>query len=639
MVPRTILRRLGRLRRREYLLRLIWGLARLLVVVFVLLVCACLTDWLIDRYQETPWEARVGMLAAQVTVAALAFLLFLGLPLAHRPGHAELALRVEDKVPSLGHRLISAVQLNQPGAATAGMSPELIAVVTKEAEARSARVRFARVADHRRMKWSGLLAAPVFLTAGLLLLVWPEIVMALLSRQLLADEEIPRSVYLTAEAPEVWYRPSGEEVVLRFHATGEGVAGDLEGVVRIHPEGQDPEHYPLKLEEVRGPGDAVYTARIPPSAIDFTYRAWLEDGRTPSAAEVRYAARPVVTGQQAWVVLPSYVGLRPSSKAPYEQEQTRGEVVGLAGSSARVRIETSKPVRQAVAELLGSSLLGLTPEVVLRRIPLTLEEGGSAASGTFELRPAETTYRVIVTDEHGFENIPPPRRGIRIIPEDPPHVVLLREEFRPVGRLGGLKGPGSDFEVEGMPVPPGGRIRIAYSCTGPYGIGAARLRFRVLKKISNSEESTPTEDKGDWIPLPLIEVKATKDAGLFDARRGVFAHSGEDEQIQFYAMPSADPERTFGRTPAGGRFDFETKGIPDGKGGYIDLLPGDQLEYFVEVFADPDLNPARPSARSEVRRKVIVTVTELVRWLDETLQEERRIRQLETRQRGVFDGD
>src|SRR5947209_1725218 len=98
MVPRTILRQLRRLRRREYLQRLIWGLARLVVLAGVLLACACLTDWLIDRYQETPLAVRVALLAVQVMAATLAVLFFLGVPLSRWPGNTELALRVEEKI-------------------------------------------------------------------------------------------------------------------------------------------------------------------------------------------------------------------------------------------------------------------------------------------------------------------------------------------------------------------------------------------------------------------------------------------------------------------------------------------------------------------------------------------------------------
>ena len=51
-------------------------------------------------------------------------------------------------------------------------------------------------------------------------------------------------------------------------------------------------------------------------------------------------------------------------------------------------------------------------------------------------------------------------------------------------------------------------------------------------------------------------------------------------------------------------------------------------------------NPDRAGAvvgRSETRVKTVVTAREFRRWAFETLQEENRLRQLESRQRGVFE--
>jgi hypothetical protein len=639
MVPRAIRRQLGRLRRRESLLRLIWGLSRALALVFVLLALACLADWTIDRFRETPRALRALLVGVQVLVAAAALAFFLVLPLFRRPSDTELALRVEETVPDLGHRLISAVQLNRPGALIQGMSPELIARVTDEAEKRAARIRFTQIADHRRLKWSAILVAGVLVPAGVSMLAGPETVMVLLSRQLLADVEIPRSVHLASTAPEVWRRPTGEEVVLLFQATGEGVNEDLEGEVRLEPVGQPAERYTLKLESMQEAGRAIFAVRIPPSATDFSYRAWLADGRTPRESEVRYSPRPIVIEQKAWVGMPAYVGLRPKSQTPYEQESSRAEVVGVQGGSARVWVKVQKPVQMAAVELLGAPEPGKTDETILRRIPLNLDNEGQQAEGSFDLRAEETAYRVVVRDEHQFDNLPPPRRGIRIIPEEPPRVVLLREEFRPVAWMAKLIGTSGDFEVEGMPVPSGGRIPIAYACAGPYGLGRAQLRFRVLKRAADSSPETAVQDEERWLTLPLIEKAGTPEAGPFDPRRGAFHNSHENDQVQFHAVPSEDPEKVPGRTLGGGRFDFQTKGIPDGKGGYIDILPGDQLEFYVEVYADKNPDSTRPSARSEIRRKVFVTGLELVRWLEAMRQEEQRIRQLEARQRGVFDSN
>src|SRR5207253_1870964 len=91
---------------------------------------------------------------------------FLCRPLLRRMTDSHLSLHVEDRVPALGQRLISAVQLNRRGARVEGMSPDLIAAVTQEAEAQTAGIDLRRLADHRRVRWSAVTAAPVALAIG-----------------------------------------------------------------------------------------------------------------------------------------------------------------------------------------------------------------------------------------------------------------------------------------------------------------------------------------------------------------------------------------------------------------------------------------------------------------------------------------
>jgi hypothetical protein len=357
---------------------------------------------------------------------------------------------------------------------------------------------------------------------------------------------------------------------------------------------------------------------------------------------VKLVPRPVVTEQRAWVLLPSYIGLRPNG-TPYEQPQPRGDIVALHQSSARVEVVTQKPIVKAVLELVGP------PRKAPRRLDMILGPGEKVAARAFALRPDETAYRVHVWDQYGFINVPPPERGIRLVAEEPPHVALLRDQFPPQSESGG--GLTEDFAVDGMPVPFGGPFRIAYVCSGQYGLGRAQLKYRI-----NEEEK--------WWTLPLkeiVEFKAgpyvgtgtvgtatnaaagpllagatllasdllLKDSGPFDPRTGAFVNSGWLDQAEFHAVPSPDPMRFLGRTQGGGRFDFQTAKLPG-------LKVGDRIEYYVEVFADRNPDKDRPSARSETRSKTVVTPEEFARWIDETLQEERRVRQLESRQRGVF---
>src|ERR1022692_4108680 len=116
---------------------------------------------------------------------------------------------------------------------------------------------------------------------------------------------------------------------------------------------------------------------------------------------------------------------------------------------------------------------------------------------------------LIDEQKYGFKNVPEPRRSLRLIAEDPPQVMLLRDTF----------GFGADFDLEGLPVILGERIRVPYVCFGSYGLGKANLLYRVLKKHESSD--TPPEEE-PWVRLLLPEVNPDAKAGRFDPKTGVF---------------------------------------------------------------------------------------------------------------------
>ena len=616
MVPRTIRKQLAKLRRRERGLALLWGAARGFAIALSALAVACLVDWLIDLRRDTPWSLRWTMLGVQILLWCLVAAVFLVRPLFRRLHDSWLALWVEEKAPSLDHRLISAVQLNRGGAQTHGMSPELITAVSREAESQVQQMNFARLADHRRLRWCAVLVFPFLAASALLFLLCPATVKALLARQFLDERDIPRSIYLESVHWDlVW--PSGEEVVLRFHVKGEALTDNLRGEVRLQAQGQASEFYPLMAETLASEKEGLFCARVPAPLVDFTYQARLKDGRTRQASSVHLEARPIITQQRAWLVLPSYYGSRPDGK-PFEQEQPHGDVVGMPGALVRIAVQAQKPIAEATLDLVGQTSGGAATapssaparEPVLRSIPLKLRPDGARAEGVFPLESAQTAYRIRVRDRYGFENLDPPRRSLQVVTEPLPQVALLPEHFATVGD----DGPAEDFEVEGVPVPVGGSIRIAYACSAPAGLGRAQLRYRV--------------NEGSWRPLPLAEAHGSPPAGLFDPRRGTFAKSSAAEQIEFYAVPSSEPESLPGRVEGGGRFDFQTRRLPD-------LKVGDKIEFYVEAF-DRHPDPDRPPGRSEARVKAVVTPAELEAWVRQTLQEESRIRKLEGNQRGVF---
>src|SRR5262249_44713801 len=105
MVPRTIKRGLARLRWRERWLRLAWGLARWLALALAARALCCLTDWLFDRYADTPWALRAVMYLAQAGLGGVAAFVLVLRPFFARLPDSSLALWVEAKDPRLEHRL------------------------------------------------------------------------------------------------------------------------------------------------------------------------------------------------------------------------------------------------------------------------------------------------------------------------------------------------------------------------------------------------------------------------------------------------------------------------------------------------------------------------------------------------------
>ncbi len=630
MVPRPVLDQLARVGTRERAAALSWGAARWIALAAGALFAACLADWMIDLRWETPGGLRAFLLVAQVCLWIGAGAALVVRPLLGRRTERDLALWVEENFPEFGHRLITAVELNREGADTRGMSSELIGAVTRQAEDLTARTDFASKID-----WSGLrkglgIVAGVALVAAVFAASSPQTSSALLARVFLADREIPRSVWIEATHADLVH-PSGEEVRVRFRAGGRVPLEGLSGEVRIDPADRPGETYPLAFDSKSGP-EALFAAAIPGSSSNFTYRAWLRDGRTRKAAAVRYEPRPVVQKLEAWVILPKYVGLRPDGR-PYEQARVRGEIAGPTGSSARVGVGIQKPIVKGALELLArppveaadSPQGKAAPDVAVRRIDLVLGKDGLAAQAEFDLRPGEIGYRVLVEDRNGFANSAPPKRGIAIVPDEPPRVVLLPERFA----LPGEAGLSEDAEVEGMPIPLGSAVRVGYYAAHPYGLDRARLVYRVVKaaKIADEGAAAAAADE-PWQLLPLGEVRATEKTGAFDLRRGTFENTGFRDQVEFYPMPSPDPALIHGRTEGGGCLDFQTRALKD-------LQVGDQIEFAVEVFArNPAL--AEQPGRSEARLKTFVTQPQFVDWVLQTLRHENRIRQLESRQRGVF---
>ena len=610
-----LIHQLKRWQGRERLFRFAWGLARWSAVVLGGLVFACLVDWTIDRYRDTPMWLRIPMTFGQVALYSAAAVWFLYR--LRTPSLDVLAGKAEVAHPEFDHRLVTALQLNRPNAKTGGMSQQLIGDVTREAGALAARHDLAKLAETDRLRRAAIVLAPLAFFVLALFAFNTKLVVALLTRQCLLPADIPRSVALENDTAKLW--PSGDPVRLAFRVSGKFNENST-GTATVTPEGQPSETYELRFAERIDETSAKFTADYPPSSVPFTFRARLHDGRSRSPGEVKFEPRPVVKAVRAWLQMPIYVD--PEGKRRYERFQPEGEVTALPGCGLRVEIDASKPLKSANLVMLARTAAGVE-EPIGEPTSMAPDAERQTASALVTIPTNAVAYRVHVIDDNDFPNLNPPRRGIGMAPDDPPRVNLLAEILKDPRD----PGPIDDYEVTGMPLVLGGRVQIGYSARSPLGLDRAFIMYRV-------------NDAENWTPYPLSPTFADLEkTGKFVPELGVFENSGEDGKVDFYRVPSSDPEADPPGLEAGGRYNFETAALKKAVNGKeTKLAVGDRVEFHVAVF-DRNPDPRRSPGRSESRIKAVVTQSQWEDWNRQRDQSRERLKQLEERQRGVFGRD
>jgi len=395
-----VLRQLNRWRGRVRLICFVWGLARWCAIVGSVLLFACLTDWLIDRYAgsqtwrsvrkslyaspdllsigETPyWWFRVPLTAAQLALATVLAYVLLVRPWARTPPIDDLAMQAERAFPDFDHRLVTAIQLNRSRADTRGMSPTLIREVTREAGEIAARYDVLSLVDYRPLGRAAAVVAPVLLVWAIFIAVNPSLAAILVKRQALLDVETPRSIQLENVTPEVW--PTGSEVLVRFKVTG-NYREEMVGALRLVPEDQPEEFYELKYEAPIDDASASFAVKLPPMSRDFKFQARLGSGRTKSPSAVRFENPPQlaeVDGLMARQILPDYLGTDPDgepfARIDAEAAWKRGEVIdALPKSQVLVEARFNKPVKVArllpIERAIVGRLFGIKLEVADLRL-------------------------------------------------------------------------------------------------------------------------------------------------------------------------------------------------------------------------------------------------------------------------------
>jgi hypothetical protein len=136
----SFIRQLDRLRRRAIGLDILKGLSLVVAVVLLSFTLRCWVDYMLVM----PWFLRLLFLLAELLFIALVMYRFVLWPLRHPPTDIEVSLRVEASHPQLKSRLVSTLQLNQPGTLDRGGSRSLVRALTRQTEELVSRLRCRR---------------------------------------------------------------------------------------------------------------------------------------------------------------------------------------------------------------------------------------------------------------------------------------------------------------------------------------------------------------------------------------------------------------------------------------------------------------------------------------------------------------
>ena len=143
-------------------------------------------------------------------------------------------------------------------------------------------------------------------------------------------------------------------------------------------------------------------------------------------------------------------------------------------------------------------------EVDRKPIPADdLAADGLSAEWNFPTSPKSIGYRIELTDHRGFTSPAPARRGIRMLPDEPPAVEFRKESNRnpDVNEFDGKGDPRIyewDFPVAYRPGIPGegdtGPIQVIYSARSELGVGRVNIAYRVIPRGEQAENVHPRDD-------------------------------------------------------------------------------------------------------------------------------------------------
>ncbi|WP_269540511.1 DUF4175 family protein [Cerasicoccus fimbriatus] len=454
--------------RKRYLFeRALYGLSLVAAVFLAFFALRCFIDW----WLVMPWFLRFLALVAEILFIGGAFYKFVIWPFKHPPSDEEAALLVERANPELKSRLISTLQLNQPGALGANTAVSMVRALNEQTETMAQETKFGPAVP---LKEAGkMFLRGLFITAAAVtgFVLAGDTGLALMRRALLSWEPVPRKTMI--------YGITGDTVIgfgddLDIQVRTEGVIPEG-GTIEIDYESGRSMEFPIMVSES---DPRIFHRMLESVPESFEYTVFAGDGQSETYT-VRTKDKPVLLKVEARYTPPPYTGKRTRTLSLQELDVLPGGKLELIANSNQ--------------ELSGGDIhqAGLGQKVPME----VVGANDSQARGSVDI-PLEglTGVSVRVFDEAGVPSTATPAYPVRIIEDQAPTIDIV-----------------FPIEIQQL-VTPDANMLLSFKATDDNRLGKVELHYSINRGDEQSFEldlgaqpGASVHNRYDW-PLGELDL-------------------------------------------------------------------------------------------------------------------------------------
>jgi len=369
------------------------GVATAVSVLLGVFATEMTLDWLV----HLPWLARACF--SLPALAGAGWLLYreVLLPILRMPSNHAIACTIERAMPVFQTRLIASIQL---GGTDAAKKSALVGALIRETAAMAAGEDFRKAVKTGKLTHALRVLGCVLVLAGGMAWWGHGNVKLLLERALLLTTRLPSKTRIDKiDAPTSL--ASGDDLKIDVEAGGSIPAA---GVI-IAQTGARTSEYKLERDPA-APGRFHAVIRSVPQSLSFRVR--LGDAESDPMG-VSVLVPPAVLGVRCVQVFPAYTNLPPRARPT-------GDLSLLAGSTLRLSVTASGPVKQGTIHLAGLET----------DVPMSVDGAKQEdADGEIAIPKAGLTgFSIRLVDEHGIASHETAVYRIDIIPDRAPTIKI-----------------------------------------------------------------------------------------------------------------------------------------------------------------------------------------------------------------------